>query len=89
MFSRFFKTKNKSSVVDGDVIYTTSLSTDNKDMFNKVKEHISRVAGVGIVNVTTYEHNDRYDPIYKMIVNTTSETKHKQITAILTAYAKD
>lgn len=89
MFSRLFKTRNKSSVVDRDVIYTTSLSTDSKDIFEKVKEHISRVAGVGLVNVTTYEHDDRYDPIFKMIVNTTSETKHKQITAILTAYAKD
>ena len=89
MFSRLFETKNNSSVADGDVIYTTSLSTDSRDKFDKVKEHISRVSGVGLVNVTTYEHDDRYDPIYKMIVNTTSEAKHRQITAILESYAKD
>jgi hypothetical protein len=67
MFNRFFKKRNKSSVVDGDVIYTTSLSTDSKDTFNKVKEHISRVGGTGLVNVTTYEHDDRYDPIFKNV----------------------
>lgn len=89
MYSRLFDIKNKSTASDGDVIYTTSLSTDSAEKFTKLKDDISHIPGDGIVNVTTYEHNDKYDPIFKLIVNTTSEQKHNQIKSVLESYAEE
>lgn len=86
MYSRLFDIKNKSTTLDGDVIYTTSLSTDNAEKFYELKENISHIPGEGVVNVTTYEHNDKYDPLFKLIINTTSEDKHKQIKSIMDSY---
>lgn len=86
MYSRLFDIKNKSTASDGDVIYSTSLSTDNSEKFAKLKDDISHITGEGIVNVTTYEHNDKYDPLFKLIINTTSEDKHKQIKSIMESY---
>lgn len=73
----------KSSRTSSDpTIYRLSITTDNIDKFNTLKQAVQQANGAGQVNIATYEHDDKYDPIFKAVITTESEDKFRQIEAI-------
>lgn len=73
----------KSSLTSAEpAIYRLSITTDDAIKFDKLKQVIQQINSAGQVNITTYEHNDKYEPIFKAVITTASEDKFKQIEAI-------
>ena len=73
----------KSSRTSSDpTVYRLSITTDDVIKFDKLKQAIQQANGAGQVNIATYEHDDKYDPIFKAVITTESEDKFRQIEAI-------
>lgn len=79
---KIFEAKSSRTSSDPQ-IYRMSVTTDNIDKFNELKERIKQKNVDGLINIVTYEHDDKYDPIFKAVITTTALHKFEYVEEIV------